>query len=232
MSHIEAEIDNIIESTTENLYNTVNIENMENMKNDYNKNEEDNNYYEHNTNEHNYDTNEQDTNDTNDTNNNIINNIINNDESTSIDSQNIEVFNIALHQYLKIDEEIKVLFEAIKTRNKTKKNLADTLGTYLRANEIKNVNLGGSYKGKKLESKVTYKSKGFSKENVTKVLYDELQAEAEIFDKIMESISKTNIITEKWNIKIVNDKQSNLKTKIEKSKNKIDMAEELLNEED
>ena len=40
------------------------------------------------------------------------------------------------------------------------------------------------------------------------------------------------IITEKWNIKIVNDKQSNLKTKIEKSKNKIDMAEELLNEED
>lgn len=214
MSHIEAEIDNIIEATTENLYN------MENTRNDHDTNEHDNEH--NNEHDHDHDTNE----------NNMINNIINNDESTSIDSQNIEVFNIALHQYLKIDEEIKVLFEAIKTRNKTKKNLADTLGTYLRANEIKNVNLGGSYKGKKLESKVTYKSKGFSKENVTKVLYDELQAEAEIFDKIMESISKTNIITEKWNIKIVNDKQSNLKTKIEKSKNKIDMAEELLNEED
>jgi len=147
-----------------------------------------------------------------------------------VDSQNIEVFNIALHQYLKIDEEIKVLLEAIKLRNKTKKNLAETLSTYLRANEIKNVKLGGSYKGKKIESKVMYSSKGFSKENVTQVLYNELKEEAEIFDKIMESISKTNTITEKWNIKIVSDKQKTDKSKTEKAQSKIDMAEELLNE--
>jgi len=149
-----------------------------------------------------------------------------------IDSQNIEVFNVALHQYLKIDEEIKVLLEAIKLRNKTKKNLAETLGTYLRANEINNVKLGGTYKGKKLESKVSYSSKGFSKENVTKVLYNELKEEAEIFDKIMESISKTNIITEKWNLRIISEKQKIANSKTEKAQNKIDMAEELLNEED
>jgi hypothetical protein len=149
-----------------------------------------------------------------------------------IDSQNIEVFNIALHQYLKIDEEIKVLLEAIKLRNKTKKNLAETLGTYLRANEINNVKLGGTYKGKKLESKVSYSSKGFSKENVTKVLYNELKEEAEIFDKIMESISKTNTITEKWNLRIISEKQKIANSKTEKAQNKIDMAEELLNEED
>ena len=149
-----------------------------------------------------------------------------------IDSQNIEVFNIALHQYLKIDEEIKVLLEAIKLRNKTKKNLAETLGTYLRANDINNVKLGGSYKGKKLESKVVYSSKGFSKENVTKVLYNELKEEAEIFDKIMESISKTNTITEKWNLKIISEKQKIANSKTEKAQNKIDMAEELLNEDD
>jgi hypothetical protein len=154
------------------------------------------------------------------------------DEKSTIDSQNIEVFNVALHQYLKIDEEIKVLLEAIKLRNKTKKSLAETLGTYLRANEIRNVNLGGSYKGKKLETKVSYTSKGFSKENVTKVLYDELKEEAEVFDKIMESISRTNVITEKWNLKIIDEKQRNNKSKIEKAKNKIDTAEELLNEED
>ena len=149
-----------------------------------------------------------------------------------IDSQNIEVFNIALHQYLKIDEEIKVLLEAIKLRNKTKKNLAETLGTYLRANDINNVKLGGTYKGKKLESKVSYSSKGFSKENVTKVLYNELKEEAEIFDKIMESISKTNTITEKWNLKIISEKQKIANSKTEKAQNKIDMAEELLNDED
>ena len=166
----------------------------------------------------------------------VDNNNDNNDNSTddksTINSQNIEVFNIALHQYLKIDEEIKALLEAIKLRNKTKKDLAETLGTYLRANEIRNVNLGGSYKGKKLETKVTYSSKGFSKENVTKVLYDELKEEAEVFDKIMESISRTNVITEKWNLKIVSDKEKSTKSKTEKAKNKIDVAEELLNEED
>ena len=158
--------------------------------------------------------------------------LVSSDDKSVVDSQNIEVFNIALHQYLKIDEEIKVLLEAIKIRNKTKKNLADTLGTYLRANEIRNVNLGGSYKGKKLETKVTYTSKGFSKENVTKVLYDELKEEAEIFDKIMESMSRTNVITEKWNLKIINEKEKSTKSKSEKAKNKIDIAEELLNEEE
>jgi len=192
MDKVEAEIDNIIETTTQTLENTD---------------------------------------DNSDTTTNIVESIIN-DDKTAIDSQNIEVFNIALHQYLKIDEEIKVLLEAIKLRNKTKKNLADTLGTYLRANEIRNVNLGGSYKGKKLETKVTYTSKGFSKENVTKVLYDELKEEAEIFDKIMESMSRTNVITEKWNLKIVNEKQKSTTTKSEKAKNKIDTAEELLNEEE
>ena len=192
MDTVEAEIDNIIETTTQTLENTD---------------------------------------DNPDTTKNIVESIIN-DDKTAIDSQNIEVFNIALHQYLKIDEEIKVLLEAIKLRNKTKKNLADTLGTYLRANEIRNVNLGGSYKGKKLETKVTYTSKGFSKENVTKVLYDELKEEAEIFDKIMESMSRTNVITEKWNLKIVNEKQKSTTTKSEKAKNKIDTAEELLNEEE
>ena len=206
MSNIESEIDNIIAITTATINNNENENENVNSDND-NDNE----------NENNDSTTNDDSTTTND------------DTTLGIDSQNIEVFNIALQQYLKLDEEIKALLEAIKLRNKTKKNLADTIGTYLRANEIRKVNLGGSYKGKKLETKIAYSSKGFSKENVTKVLYDELKEEAEIFDKIMESISKTNVITEKWNIRIVNEKQ--IKSKIEKSKNKIDMAEELLNEE-
>lgn len=153
------------------------------------------------------------------------------DNTTSeIDSQNVEAFNIALHQYLKIDEEIKALLEAIKLRNKTKKNLAESLSTYLRSHEISNVKLGGSYKGKRLESKVVYSSKGFSKENVTKILCNELKEETEIFEKIMESFGRTNVITEKWNLRIINEKT--LSSKTDKAKNKIDMAEELLNEDD
>jgi len=217
MDSVEAEIDNIIEITTHNINETIDNNNNEN-----NENNEDN--------EDNEDNESNEANENNEANEAI--DTTENDNKTVIDNQNIEVFNIALHQYLKINEEIKVLCEAIKIRNKTKKNLSDTLGTYLRANEIRNVNLGGSYKGKKLETKVTYSSKGFSKENVTKVLFNELKEEAEVFDKIMESISRTNVITEKWNLKIINEKQKSSKNKIEKAKDKIDIAEELLNEED
>ena len=48
----------------------------------------------------------------------------------------------------------------------------------------------------------------------------------------MESMSRTNVITEKWNLKIVNEKQKSTGTKTEKAKNKIDTAEELLNDEE
>ena len=211
MDKAESEIDNIIEATTQNL--------------------EENNTSEKNTTTSEAEEPETELETETETTTTPEENTTNEDKPL-IDSQNIEVFNIALHQYLKIDEEIKALLEAIKLRNKTKKNLAETLGTYLRANEIRNVNLGGSYKGKKLETKVSYSSKGFSKENVTKVLYDELKEEAEVFDKIMESISRTNVITEKWNLKIVSDKEKSAKSKTDKAKNKIDIAEELLNEED
>ena len=226
MDLIESEIDNIIKSTTQNidLYNN-------NVKSDMNDNV-------------NHDVNDDMNNNVNDDMNNNVNDDVSNDNmnddvnksseinNSVIDSDNIEVFNIALHQYLKINEEIKALLDAIKIRNKTKKQLADTIGTYLQANEIRNVNLGGSYKGKKIETKVTYQSKGFSKVNVTKAIYNELKEEADIFDKIMESISKTNIISEKWNIKIVNDKQISAKSKTDVAKQKIDMAEQLLNDED
>ena len=215
MDKIESEIDNIIECTTQNIEDqeTNNTEDCEIVKDIMER---------HNR----IDT--VDTVDTSNTGTNAESSL--EDNKLIIDSQNIEVFNIALHQYLKIEEEIKTLLEAIKARNKTKRDLAETISTYLRANEIRNVNLGGTYKGKKLESKVTYSSKGFSKESVTNAIYNELKAETEVFDKIMESISRTNVITEKWNLRIINEKT--LSSKTDKAKNKIDMAEELLNEDD
>ena len=140
---------------------------------------------------------------------------------------NIEGFNTALHQYLEIEEEIKVLLNAIKLRNQKKKQLGLSLSTYLRENQIRNVNLGGTYKGKKLESVVTHKSTGFNKVSVTDAIYNELKNDDEVFSKIMEAISKKSVMEEIWKIKITSDKV----TKEKKEKNNISMAEELLNEE-
>jgi hypothetical protein len=147
-------------------------------------------------------------------------------ESTIVAS-NIEGFNTALHQYLEIQEEIKVLLNAIKLRNQKKKQLGLSLSSYLRENKIKNVNLGGTYKGKKLESVVTHKVTGFNKEAVTDAIYNELKEDEEVFAKIMESISKKSVMSEIWKIKITSDKVS----KEKKEKNNISMAEELLGEE-
>ena len=140
---------------------------------------------------------------------------------------NIEGFNTALHQYLELEEEIKVLLNAIKLRNQKKKQLGLSLSTYLRENQIKNVNLCGTYKGKKLESVVTHKATGFNKVSVTDAIYNELKNDDEVFGKIMEAISKKSVMSEIWKIKITTDKVS----KQNKEKNNIAMAEELLNDE-
>jgi len=147
------------------------------------------------------------------------------ENSEPIVHNNVEGFNAALHQYLELEEEIKVLLNAIKIRNQKKKHLGLSLSTYLREHKISNVNLGGTYKGKKLESVVSHKTVGFNKVSVTDAIYNELKNDDEVFSKIMEAISKKSIMTEIWKIKISSDKVS----KDKKEKNNISMAEELLN---
>ena len=59
---------------------------------------------------------------------------------------------------------------------------------------------------------------------------NELKEDEEVFAKVMESISRKTVLKEIWKIKIVNEKQA--VSKLDKAKTKIDIAEELLNEED
>jgi hypothetical protein len=125
-----------------------------------------------------------------------------------LDSANVEVFNTALHQYLRIDEEIKSLMTAIKTRNEMKKNLAETLSNFLKVNKIKKVDLDGSYKGKRIENVVTTTTSGFNRETVTEAIYNELKEDQEVFDKIMQALSRTSVMKEVWKLKIVEEKQA------------------------
>jgi len=126
----------------------------------------------------------------------------------NVDEASIEVFNTALHQYLRIDEEIKTLMQAIKARNEIKKNLGETLSNYLKSNQIKNVNLDGSYKGKRLEAVVNYTTTGFTKATVTEAIYNELKEDQEIFAKIMEALSRTSVMKEVCKLKIIEEKKA------------------------
>jgi hypothetical protein len=129
-------------------------------------------------------------------------------EQTSMNEADIEVFNTALHQYLRVNEEIKTLMDAIKTRNEIKKNLGETLSSFLKTNQIKNVNLDGSYKGKRLETVVSTTATGFNRATVTEAIYNELKEDQEIFDKIMQALSRTSVMKEVWKLKIVEEKQA------------------------
>ena len=131
-----------------------------------------------------------------------------NEISGNVDEASIEVFNTALHQYLRIDEEIKTLMQAIKARNEIKKNLGETLSNYLKTNQIKNVNLDGSYKGKRLEAVVNYTSTGFTKATVTEAIHNELKEDQEIFEKIMNALSRTSVMKEVCKLKIIEEKKA------------------------
>jgi len=138
----------------------------------------------------------------------------------------IEVFNTALHQYLQINEEIKSLMIAIKERNNIKRKLSDTLSNYLKAKQIKKVNLDGSYKGKRLEVDVKNSTSGFTKASVTEVLLTELNEQNELFEKIMTSISRNSVIKEVWKLKIIDEKTANRHNSSKKyrGRNKIDTS--------
>lgn len=144
---------------------------------------------------------------------------------------NIEVFNVALHQYLKITEEIKALLEAVRERNKAKKQISETLSTYLQTNKIKSVSLGGSYKGKRIESEVSYTTTGFTKRNVAETLQEELKEDEELFAKIMQAISSRTFTKEIYKLKFVKEPKTKMGTKIDKAASKIKEAEELLGDE-
>ncbi len=151
---------------------------------------------------------------------------------TPMNEADIEVFNTALHQYLRVNEEIKTLMDAIKTRNEMKKNLGETLSSFLKTNQIKNVNLDGSYKGKRLETVVSTTASGFNRSTVTEAIYNELKEDQEIFDKIMQALSRTSVIKEVWKLKIVEEKQARKvttgsRTGIRKGKKKDNILDEV-----
>jgi hypothetical protein len=165
--------------------------------------------------------------------NEVQQNEIQQNSQTTMNEADIEVFNTALHQYLRVNEEIKTLMDAIKTRNEIKKNLGETLSSFLKTNQIKNVNLDGSYKGKRLETVVSTTASGFNRTTVTEAIYNELKEDQEIFDKIMQALSRTSVMKEVWKLKIVEEKQARATGTPgrgrKKQANVLDQASELLN---
>jgi hypothetical protein len=128
-------------------------------------------------------------------------------EDDNINSDSIKAFNITLHQYLLVDEEIKSLMQAVRSRNEIKRNLSNTLSIFLKSKQIKKVDLDGSYKGKRLEVEVKNNKPAFTREKVTEAILTQIKVEDELFDKIMTAISRNDLIREMYKIKITSEKK-------------------------
>lgn len=135
----------------------------------------------------------------------------NNQVNAELNNDNIEAFNLALEQYLRLDEEIKTLLQAVRLRNEKKRNLSEILSNFLRSNNIKKINLDGSYKGQSIETNITTNITGFTKHNVTEALYNKFNEDEELFAKIMDAISSTSISKEVWKFKVISENKKKKK---------------------
>ena len=73
------------------------------------------------------------------------------DDDTETTEEEIQFFKATIKDYLKLEEEIKVLQKGISQRRKKKNNLSDVILTFLQEKDISHVNLQGNFAGRQMK---------------------------------------------------------------------------------
>ena len=73
------------------------------------------------------------------------------DNDTETTEEEIKFFKATIKDYLKLEEEIKVLQKGISQRRKKKNNLSDVILTFLQEKDISHVNLQGNFAGRQMK---------------------------------------------------------------------------------
>lgn len=106
-----------------------------------------------------------------------------------------QFFQKLLQDYLNTESELRMLNEAMKKRKEKKKNLSESILTFIKKNNIKKVNLDGDFKGHELAEKIS-KTSSISKDEMMSIFQNhfELNDQFEQFENIQEEIkSKTKV---------------------------------------
>ena len=114
--------------------------------------------------------------------------------SNTTDNKN-QFFQKLLQDYLNTESELRMLNEAMKKRREKKKNLSESILTFIKKNNIKKVNLDGDFKGHELAEKIS-KTSSISKDEMMSIFQNhfELNDQFEQFENIQEEIkSKTKV---------------------------------------
>ena len=139
---------------------------------------------------------------------------------TNSEEQN-QFFQKLLHDYLTIENELKMLGEAIKKRKDKKKNLGESILAFIKKNEINKINLDGDFKGHQLCEKIT-KTQNISKDEIMNIFENHFQEEKkeEKFQILQEEIKKKTVTKESSKLSMQKIKM-NKKQKKEEDENKI-----------
>ena len=79
-----------------------------------------------------------------------------------------QFFQKLLQDYLNTESELRMLNEAMKKRREKKKNLSESILTFIKKNNIKKVNLDGDFKGHELAEKIS-KTSSISKDEMMSI---------------------------------------------------------------
>ena len=121
--------------------------------------------------------------------------------SKALTDDDIVFFKATVQDYLKLEEEIKILEGAVRARKERKKNIAETLLTFLTEKDISHVNLQGDFQGKQLLCKKSDFKSGIKLEHVEDALKQIITNETDI-KRTMTLIESQRKVVHKSKLKI------------------------------
>lgn len=115
---------------------------------------------------------------------------------TNNEEQN-QFFQKLLQDYLSVENELKMLNEALRKRKDKKKNLGESILAFIKKNEINKINLDGDFKGHQLCEKIT-KTQNISKDEIMNIFENHFQEEKkeDKFNLLQEEIKKKTVVKE------------------------------------
>ena len=121
----------------------------------------------------------------------------NESENEEITEEEIQFFKDTVQQFLKLQDEITTLENALKDRKSTKKKLSDTISLFLNEKDISHINLQGNYKGKEIRYDTITKKENYNEKGMMNILMGCISNQDDI-EKIytkMEENRKTKTVS-------------------------------------
>lgn len=114
----------------------------------------------------------------------------------------LDYFKACLKEYLKLDEEIKLIGKALKQRRDKQTNLSQSLLMFLNKNEINQVQLEGTYTGQELIPNKVNKIKGPSASSILEIINAKLANNPDLLKTITDEIDAHKEAVEVEKVKI------------------------------